>query len=102
MVLDAIADHDIREAVVRLIIQTTPETEARLRDREIDKALQAANYVAAVVKETERPERVRLGGAAPESLTPSELLERYLVSRNTSQERAEKLLQVAETIFQEQ
>jgi exonuclease SbcD len=102
IVLDAIADHDIREAVVRLIVQTTPETEARLHDREIDKALQAANYVAAVVKETERPERVRLGGAAPESLTPSELLERYLASRNTPQERAKRLLQVAETIFQDE
>jgi exonuclease SbcD len=101
IVLDAIADHDIQEAVVRLIIQTTPETEARLRDREIDKALQAAHYVAAVVKETERPERIRLGGAAPESLTPSELLERYLASRNTPQERAQKLLQVAETLFQD-
>ncbi len=101
-VLDAIARHDIQDAVVRLIVQTTPETEARLREREIDKALQGANYVAAIVKETERPERVRLGGAAPESLTPSELLERYLASRTTEPERAKKLLEYAETIFQEQ
>jgi exonuclease SbcD len=101
-ILNAIARHDIADAVVRLIIQTTPETEARLQDRELDKALQSASYVAAIVKETERPERIRLGGAAPESLTPAELLERYLESKGTSPERAKTLLTYAETIFQHQ
>jgi exonuclease SbcD len=100
MVLDAIARHDTTDAVVRLIVQTTPETEARLRDREVDNALEAANYVAAFVKETERPERVRLGGASPESLTPGELLERYLASKNTEPERTKRLLAYAEEIFQ--
>jgi exonuclease SbcD len=99
-VLDAIARHDIDDAVVRLIVQTTPEDEARLDDRTIEKALASANYLAAFVKETERPERVRLGGAAPESLTPKELLERYLESRDTAPDRAKKLLQYAETLFE--
>jgi exonuclease SbcD len=99
-VLDAVARHDIDDAVVRLIVQTTPEDEARLDDRTIEKALAPANYLAAFVKETERPERVRLGGAAPESLTPKELLERYLESRDTAPERAKKLLQYAETLFE--
>jgi exonuclease SbcD len=98
-VLDAIARYEIADAVVRLIVQTTPEAEARLRDKEIEKALAPANYVAALVKETERPERVRLGGAAPESLTPVELLERYLASRDTDPERAKTLLRYAEGIF---
>ena len=101
-VLDAIDRHEVSDAVVRLIVQTTPDTEARLRDREIEKRLEPANYVAAFVKETERPERVRLGGGAPESLTPAELLERYLESRNTPPARARKLLQYAENIFQDQ
>jgi len=98
-VLDAITRHEIAEAVVRLIVQTTPDTEARLRDKEIEKALGAAHYVAAFVKETERPERVRLGGAAPESLTPVQLLERYLASKDTPPERTETLLEYAEGIF---
>ncbi len=98
-VLDAIARHDVADAVVRLIVQTTPETQARLRDKEIEKALAPANYLAAFVKETERPERVRLGGASPESLTPAQLLARYLESKNTSPERTKTLLQHAEAIF---
>jgi exonuclease SbcD len=98
--LDAIARYDVTDAVVRLIVQTRPEDEARLRDKEVEKALAGANYVAAFVKETERPERVRLGGASPESLTPAELLERYLASRETPAERAKTLIEHAEKIFQ--
>jgi exonuclease SbcD len=100
--LDVIARHDINDAVVRLVVQTTPETEARLRDKEIERALQPANYVAAFVKDTERPERVRLGGASPESLTSSELLARYFESRDISSKRIRTLLQYAEGIFQEE
>jgi exonuclease SbcD len=99
VVLEAIARHDINDAVVRLIVQTTPESEARLKDKEIEKALEPANYIAAFAKDTERPERTRLGGASPESLTPIELLERYLESRDTSPERTKTLLEYAEEIF---
>jgi exonuclease SbcD len=98
-ILEAIARHDIAAAVVRLIVQTTPETEARLQEKEIDQALAPASYVAAFVKETERPERVRLGGASPESLTPAQLLERYLESRDTPPQRTNTLLEYAEGIF---
>jgi exonuclease SbcD len=101
-VLDALTRHDIGDAIVRLIVRTTPETEARLQDKEIEKALSPANYVAAFVKETERPERIRLGGAAPETLTPAELLQRYLESRNTPPARAKTLLEYAEGIFQKE
>lgn len=98
-ILQAIARHDIAEAVVRLIVQTTPETEARLNDKAVEKALSAAHYVAALVKDTERPERVRLGGVSPEALTPIQLLERYLAAKETPPERAKTLLQRAEEIF---
>jgi DNA repair protein SbcD/Mre11 len=99
-VLAAVAGHDIQDAVVRLILQTLPETEARLQDKAIETALKPANYVAAVVKETEHPERVRLGGAAPETLTPTQLLERYLESKNTPPERTAVLLRYAEQMLQ--
>jgi exonuclease SbcD len=98
-VLNAISHHDVADAVVRLIVHTTPDTEARLRDKDIERALAPAHYLAAFSKDTERPERVRLGGAAPESLTPAQLLERYLESKSTSPERTQTLLQHAEEIF---
>lgn len=99
-VLDAISGQAIDGAVVRLIVRTTPDAEARLDDKPIEAALAAAHYVAAFVKETERPERIRLGGDAPESLTPSELLERYLASKSVSAQRTQTLLQYAQPFFE--
>jgi hypothetical protein len=81
-------------------VRTTPDAEARLDDKPIEAALAAAHYVAAFVKETERPERIRLGGDAPESLTPSELLERYLASKSVSAQRTQTLLQYAQPFFE--
>jgi hypothetical protein len=43
---------------------------------------------------------VRLGGAAPETLTPTQLLERYLESKNTPPERTAVLLRYAEQMLQ--
>jgi exonuclease SbcD len=101
-VVEVIHRQGIADAIVRLIVQTTPETEARLQDKEIERALLPANYVAAFIKETEHPERIRLGGAAPETLTPAELLERYLESRNTPPERAQRLLKYADKVFKDE
>ncbi|MEP0762748.1 MAG: exonuclease subunit SbcD, partial [Chloroflexota bacterium] len=78
--------------VVRLVVQTTPEAETRLRDSEIRAALRAAHHVAAYQKEVERPTRARLGGVSPETLTPRELLARYLASKGTPEGRARTLL----------
>jgi exonuclease SbcD len=98
-VLNAIGCQDIRNAVVRLIVQTTPATEALLQDKEIEKALAPASYLASFVKNTEQVERIRLGGTSPESLTPVQLLERYLESKNTPLARVKILTEHASTIF---
>ena len=99
-VLDAIARHDIRDAVVRVIITADPEADALLNDRAIQAALRdaGANHVAAVQRNVERPARLRLG-TAPEGLEPDELLERYLAAKEVSFERIEVLLDYARRIF---
>ena len=88
--------------VVRLVVQTTPDAETRLRDNEIRAALRAAHHVAAYQKEVERPTRARLGGVSPETLTPRELLARYLASKGTPEDRARTLLEYADRIFLEE
>ena len=50
----------------------------------------------------QREARSRLGVENAESLTPAELLERYLLSKNTPPERAEALLSLARDVFQGQ
>ena len=67
--------------------------EALLTDSEIRASLSDAHYIAAISRQiTERP-RTRLDGSYSEGLTPSQLLERYLDSRDTPPDRAKDLLQ---------
>ena len=100
-VLETIAQHDVAGAIVRVIIQANPEQEGLLRDSDIRRELGEAYFVASISKEMERTYRQRLGGEAPEELTPAELLAHYLKSKDMSPERVDLLLQHAEGIFQE-
>jgi len=99
-ILETITQHEIADAIVRVIIQAQPEQEGLLRDGDIRRELGEAYFVASISKEMERAYRQRLGGESPEELTPAELLAHYLKSKSTSRERIELLLQHAEEIFQ--
>jgi exonuclease SbcD len=82
--------HDLREAVVRLRLQLTPESEARLNENLIRDQLKHAGVyqVAGIRKHIEQAVRARLG-EVPEGLTQLELLERYFISKGvTSEDRA--------------
>ncbi|HML21764.1 MAG TPA: exonuclease SbcCD subunit D [Aggregatilinea sp.] len=99
-VLDDIARHDLRDAIVRVIVKADPEAELLLQDRPIQQALYDAgvNHVAAIQRDVERPSRMRLG-AAPEGMTPEQLLERYLLTKDLPQDRIDVLLDHAREIF---
>jgi exonuclease SbcD len=101
-VLDAIDQHDITDAVVRLFVQAHAEQEDLLREADIRQALAEAYYIAGINKEIERTYRHRLGDESPEELTPTELLARYLESKETPSDRIRLLLQHAEEIFHSQ
>jgi len=100
-VLDLIRQHHLEGAVVRLLLDVTPESEARVNEGSIRDALKDAgiNHLAVIRKQVEQPARARLGGS-PEGLTPIELLERYLISKETPEERRAELLAAAEKIFE--
>lgn len=99
-VIRLIEKHNLREAVVRVLLKLSPESEARLNEPAVREALKRAGafFVAAIRKEVEQPARARLG-ANPEGLTPEELLERYLISQQTPPERRAELLEAAEPIL---
>jgi exonuclease SbcD len=94
---------DLDEAIVRVIVQLTPITEARFNEGMVRDALRRANVssIAAIRKEIEQPSRVRLGGS-PEGLTDPELLDRYLLSRGISEARRRELVEAAAAIFESQ
>lgn len=92
--------HDLRGAVVRLLVDLAPENEANLNEATIREALRGADayHVAGLRKEIARADRARLG-ANPEGLTPTQLLERYLLSREVGAERRAALIERAERLF---
>ncbi len=99
-VLDAIARHELSDAVVRVQITADPEADLLLRERDIFQALKdaGANHVAAIQRQVERPARLRLG-LSPEGLTPEELLERYFQTKDVPPERIALLLDRARALF---
>jgi hypothetical protein len=102
-VLDKLRAHeaDIAGSIVRVIIKTTPEQEAALRDDEIRKALEGASYIAGISREVDRPNRVRFGDHAIEQMTPRQALELYMQVKNVPAERSATLLAAAEQLMNE-
>ncbi len=101
--LHIINRHDITGSVVRLIVQVTPENETSLNEAAIRETLRQADvyHVAGMRKEVERADRARLG-TNPEGLTPEELLERYLISKQISEARRVELMEAARNVFDAQ
>jgi exonuclease SbcD len=100
-VLAAIDEHDITEAVVRVIIHTTPAKEPLIRENEIRRRLADAFHVAAMVRDVERKTRLRLGtDQAVEEMTPRQMLERYLEVKQTPPRWAQVLLEYADRIIE--
>lgn len=97
-----VADHDVRDAVVRMIIQTTAESEPLIDDKACRQLLTEAFHVAAIVREVKRSRRVRLGRhTTVESLSPRELLTEYFEYREVEPDRMGLLLEHADRLMAE-
>jgi DNA repair protein SbcD/Mre11 len=101
-VLKLIAKHELGGAVVRLLLDMSPESEARLNENALKDELKEAGVyqLAAIRKQVEQTVRARLG-ASPEGLTNFELLERFLLTKEIPPERRQELLAAAEAIFEQ-
>ena len=99
LVLAALESQELRDVVLRLRIDLTPESEALLNDGQIQRALRRSGifHLAGLRKDIERSARTRLGKSA-EELTPLELLARYFDSRDVEASRRDELLKIAREI----
>lgn len=98
-IIEKIKRAKIKDAVVRVIAQTTAERNALINEKEILKSLREAFYVAGIVRNVNHPERLRLGGRGDiAGLTPMEIVERYLQTRQVSPEHIEVLMRYASTL----
>ena len=100
-VVRSIENSDVEEAVVRVLIQIPGELEGHLRDAEIRAALEGAHIVDSVTKEVAEQTRTRLGQDYSQALEPRQTLKEYLDSRKVPRDRAEVLMQHAETLMEE-
>jgi exonuclease SbcD len=94
--------HDLKGAVVRLVLRLRADQEPKLRDYELRALLSDAYTIASINREVERKARVRLGDQAPEEMTDRELLAKYLEIKDAPPERVKTLLEYADAIFQEE
>jgi exonuclease SbcD len=89
----------IKGAVVRLIIETTPDHLRDLRQDEIRRALNAKEpSFGSVITNSARAHRLRLGDKVIEQMSPKQALEIYLQDKNTSPERVATLLRYYEKL----
>jgi exonuclease SbcD len=98
-ILAALERAPLEDAVVRLIVRTTADRDVLIRENEVRRALDPAFYIAAILHDVVRPERMRLGAQEDVAgLTPLEALERYLQVRETSRDRIQVLMHHAELL----
>lgn len=97
-VLRAIEGKEVKDAVVRVIIQLSSAQEVALREREVEKALSSAASVS-IMRQIDVETRKRLGDMMPESLTPLQLVERYFQAIKVPEERVKRLLDMAEELL---
>ena len=91
---------DVREAVVRMIVHTKPELEPLIDDKACRQLLADAFYVAAVIRDVERLDRIRFGqDSSVEALTPHDLLVRYFEHKEVARDRAKLLLEYADRLM---
>jgi exonuclease SbcD len=92
--------HDLHGAVVRVLLDFTPESEARFNENTIRDSLRRSGMFALAVirKNVEQPSRLRLG-MSPEGLTNQQLLEQYLISTEITENRRNELLELAHGIM---
>jgi DNA repair protein SbcD/Mre11 len=92
VVLDEMARHDLKDAIVRVRVKLLQSQEPFLRTRDVEDAMADAHMIAGIIKELQREVRNRIGVENPESLAANELLERYLISRGKSAEDISALM----------
>lgn len=83
----------IKDAVVRVVMETTPEHLRDLRQDDVRRALNSKEpSFGVVITNSARSHRLRLGDRVVEQMNPRQALEIYLLDKNTSTERTATLL----------
>jgi exonuclease SbcD len=91
--IELVERSNLKDSVARLFVQMRQEQSELFNESRVREALRGASvfHIAVIRKDIESPQRSRLG-ISPEGLTPTQLLERYLISADVPTARREALL----------
>lgn len=97
----ALAERDVKDAVVRVILTVSPEHSDLIDERQIRERLREAYLLAGIVKEEiKAPVRSRDSGLT-EVLGPLQAVERYILSHPEYTEHRQALLERAQLLLRE-
>lgn len=102
--IEAIKKENIKEAVVRLIIQMDEEKVGELSENKIRLALQDGNFIAGIVKEVRTAGRVQVKNGFSDELASLDalgILKKFLETKKVSKEHRQELLKTAENLIEE-
>ncbi len=99
-IINAINNHGIADAIVRLHISLSQESEGQIADGDIRNALKDA-YSYTIAKDTKRQSRLRLGKDSAEEITPLAALKAYLEDKKFSKSYSKTLLKYGEELIKE-
>lgn len=101
-ILKEIAKHDLKEKIVRLVINIPAECEEAIQMDKVKKALADAFFIAGISRNVEKKERARIDGQEEvERLTPIEALNKYFEAKKYSPEKKKELEKYAAQLINE-
>ncbi len=91
-ILSEIEKYDIKDKIVKLIINIPAECDKEIQMDKIKKALEISHFVAGISRNVERLERGKIDiGTEVESLTPVAALKKYFESKKYTPEKQKEL-----------
>lgn len=98
-VLEEISKHDVKDAVVKILINVPPDSAGEVDSNQIRHALKDSFFIAAISKNITRQTRETLG-ETPEELSPLQALERYLAAKKVDGKRSKHLAELARELLE--
>jgi DNA repair protein SbcD/Mre11 len=99
-ILSEIKKHDVKETIVRVVINIPSECESEIEMDKIKKALNEAQYIAGISRNVERKTREKVSlGEEVERLTPIEALRKYWENKKYTPEKQKLMEEYASTLL---
>lgn len=100
-IIDEISKHDVKETVIKVIINIPADLNSEIQMDKVKKALQEANFIAAISRNVERVERVKFDGTTQvESLTPVDALKKFFEFKKYPKSLQKELEEYASQILE--